>query len=162
MRSFCNYGDLELSRSSELKAKMRRINYEIQATADTRSTNGAVVSALACHQGDPGSNPSGGSLGRMLTMGTDERQESCTDDGYNPERALSTDACKNDGILTSQVEQKSKREKDVITHSFFSKWQQSINNFIWNMKNNQYWTRLQTMNNNIKTKTCFFWVFLLC
>ena len=104
MRSFCNYGDLELSRSSELKAKMRRINYEIQATADTRSTNGAVVSALACHQGDPGSNPSGGSLGRMLTMGTDERQESCTDDGYNPERALSTDACKNDGILTSQVE----------------------------------------------------------
>ena len=111
MRSFCNYGDLELSRSSELKAKMRRINYEIQATADTRSTNGAVVSALACHQGDPGSNPSGGSLGRMLTMGTDERQESCTDDGYNPERALSTDACKNDGILTSQVEQKSKREK---------------------------------------------------
>ena len=114
MRSFCNYGDLELSRSSELKAKMRRINYEIQATADTRSTNGAVVSALACHQGDPGSNPSGGSLGRMLTMGTDERQESCTDDGYNPERALSTDACKNDGILTSQVEQKkSKREKGL-------------------------------------------------
>ena len=115
MRSFCNYGDLELSRSSELKAKMRRINYEIQATADTRSTNGAVVSALACHQGDPGSNPSGGSLGRMLTMGTDERQESCTDDGYNPERALSTDACKNDGILTSQVEQKSKREKESLT-----------------------------------------------
>ena len=111
MRSFCNYGDLELSRSSELKTKMRRVNYEIQATADTRSTNGAVVSALACHQGDPGSNPSGGSLGRMLTMGTDERQESCTDDGYNPERALSTDACKNDGILTSQVEQKSKRKK---------------------------------------------------
>ena len=115
MRSFCNYGDLELSRSSELKAKMRRINYEIQATADTRSTNGAVVSALACHQGDPGSNPSGGSLGRMLTMGTDERQESCTDDRYNPERALSTDACKNDGILTSQVEQKSKREKESLT-----------------------------------------------
>ena len=105
MHSFCNYGDLELSRSSELKAKMRRVNYEIQATADTRSTNGAVVSASACHQGDPGSNPSGGSLGRMLTMGTDERQESCTDDGYNPERALSTDACKNDGNLTSQVEQ---------------------------------------------------------
>ena len=115
MRSFCNYGDLELSRSSELKAKMRRINYEIQATADTRSTNGAVVSALACHQGDPGSNPSGGSLGRMLTMGTDERQESCTDDGYNPERALSTDACKNDGILTSQMGQKSKREKVICS-----------------------------------------------
>ena len=92
-----------------------RKNYEIQATADTRSTNGAVVSALACHQGDPGSNPSGGSLGRMLTMGTDERQESCTDDGYNPERALSTDACKNDGILTSQVEQKSKRKKESLT-----------------------------------------------
>ena len=48
-------------------------------------------------------------------MGTDERQESCTDDGYNPERALSTDACKNDGILTSQVEQKSKREKESLT-----------------------------------------------
>ena len=76
---------------------MRRVKYEIQATADTRSTNGAVVSASACHQGDPGSNPSGGSLGRMLTMGTDERQENCTVDGYNPERALSTDACKNDG-----------------------------------------------------------------
>ena len=93
MRSFCNYGDLELSRSSELKAKMRRINYEIQATADTRSTYGAVVRASACHQMDPGSNLSGGSLGRKLTMGTDERQESYTDDEYNSERALSIDAC---------------------------------------------------------------------
>ena len=47
----------------------------------------------ACHQMDPGSNPSGGSLGRKLTMGTDERQESYTDDEYNSERALSIDAC---------------------------------------------------------------------
>ena len=47
----------------------------------------------ACHQMDPGSNLSGGSLGRKLTMGTDERQESYTDDEYNSERALSIDAC---------------------------------------------------------------------
>ena len=47
----------------------------------------------ACHQMDPGSNPSGGSLGRKLTMGTDERRESYTDDEYNSERALSIDAC---------------------------------------------------------------------
>ena len=54
---------------------------------------------------DPGSNPSGGSLGRKLTMGTDERRESYTDDEYNSERALSIDAClwsRNDGILTSR------------------------------------------------------------
>ena len=67
----------------------------------------------ACHQMDPGSNLSGGSLGRKLTMGTDERRESYTDDEYNSERALSIDAClwsRNDGILTSQVEQKSQRK----------------------------------------------------
>ena len=89
--------------------------HTIQAAAETRSTNSSVVEHRPVTEKYPGSIPSGGSLGRMLTMGTDERQESCTDDGYNPERALSTDACKNDGILMSQVEQKSKREKESLT-----------------------------------------------
>ena len=35
----------------------------------------------------------------------------------NPERALSTDACKNEWFLTSQVEQKSKRKKESLTQS---------------------------------------------
>jgi len=76
----------------ECKNETRK-QYTVQATADTRSTNSAVVSASACHQMDPGSNLSGGSLGRKLTMGTDERQESYTDDEYNSESAHSIDAC---------------------------------------------------------------------
>ena len=49
----------------------------------------------------------------MMTMGTDERQERCADEGYIPERTLSTDAfkrnCKSESmrVFVSQVNFKS-------------------------------------------------------
>jgi len=47
-----------------------------QAITVTRSMNGAVVRALAFHQGKLTClYQSGGSLGQMLIMGTDERHE---------------------------------------------------------------------------------------